>query len=251
MRKFNDRKDKIRKNVLIDLNEYYEDSERWGCVSTDLVSFAVFYHGACDMLLKAALLFDYKVENFANKFLVPLPPLSIDSDLFQSHHYQLLMEYAADRAVVNLLLHEKISSDVLDDARKYYYLHLNEFGYTNEYDLEREAGAETTLSTVVPISIFFKISNESRPASLELLGPELISSEVIWVKAWRFLWHAFHGDQASIEKSWKVLVQEWKGCFVRSNFHGFHYTYLVLVYFVLCQYTNTTFRIRDLAKAIA
>ncbi len=247
---FEEKAEKIKKNALCDLEEYYGDPEEWSVASADLVKYGIFYSNGCNQLIEAVLLYDYEVEPFAKKNLASETKAKLDTDAFQRHHYSLLMQYAIDRVVVSLLLDGRIDETRVQEASDYHYKSLKEYGYTNEVDAIKELDTETMLSTFVPQMIVSELLGTDYSEVIERIDPALKSSEKIWMYAWHLLHALFTDSNAKLKNCWDDLVEEWKSCLVKSDFHAFSNSNFVLLYFLYCQATEQSFNIKDLSRSI-
>jgi hypothetical protein len=109
---------------------------------------------------------------------------------------------------------------------------------------------ESMLSTIVPKMIVDKLLNVDHSAVIESVDLALKSREKIWMYAWQLLYRLYASEKSGLEACWSDLVKEWKNCFIKSDFHAFNNSYLVLLYYLYCQGIVQSFDIRHLSEEI-
>lgn len=246
-RAFEEKVEKIKKNVLCSLTEYYGNAEEQKEASTDLVKYGIFYSNSCDQLLEAALLYRYEVEPFAQKNLIPETKLELNKEEFRRHHYSLLMQYYIDQIVMELILNGKIDKTKAQTASDFHYKNLKEYDYTEETDVIKELDTESMLSIFVRQMIVRKLLGADYSNVVEYIDPAIKSNEKIWMYAWRLLYRLYGNESSDLGKCWNDLLQEWKSCLVKSDFHNFRNSCFVLLYYLYCQSINQDFDIKDLS----
>jgi len=247
---FEEKCEKIKGKILPYLDDFYGDPEEWNEASEDLVQFGVFYNRACDQIFKSSLLWDYNLESLAREYLYPDTDATLDEKKLQRHHYSLLMQYAISRTVVSLLLDGSIDETRIREASDYHYKSLKEYGYTTEVDAIKELDTKTMLSTFVPQIIVSKLLGSDYSEVIEHIDPGLKSSEEIWMYAWRLLHALLTNNNAQLKNCWNDLIQEWKACLVKSDFHAFSNSNFILLSYLYCQATKQRFNIKDFSRSI-
>jgi hypothetical protein len=249
--KFEERRQKVKNNILSDVEEYYGDPLEWKEVSTDLVKFGIFYSRSCEQWLKSIFLYGYDVASFAERFLKPSTKAILDKGRLQKHHYSLLSQYAIDRSVVELLLTGKFDPISMQRASDYHDNYLKVNNYSDVLDVVKKMDdIESMLSTIVPKMIVDKLLNVDHSAVIESVDLALKSREKIWMYAWQLLYRLYASEKSGLEACWSDLVKEWKNCFIKSDFHAFNNSYLVLLYYLYCQGIVQSFDIRHLSEEI-
>lgn len=242
--------EKIKQNILPNLEMFYGDSNRWADASSDLVSYGVFYSIACNKVFKSTLLWGYNPGPIANQFLLPVPTVELNEETFQRHHYGLLVEYCLNRVVTVLLIEGRLETGILKEASSYHQKHLMEYGYGNVVEAIEELDPETTLSICVPHVTICRLLGSNCSDVVEHIGPTTRSRERIWESGWRFLIALPNPDANALEKAWSDLVQEWKSCLIDTNFQSFHIAQFILLYYLKCSVTHKQFGIRELSSNI-
>lgn len=248
--KFEERRQKIMKNVFSDIEEYYGDPDEWGEVSTDLVKFGIFYSETCEHWLNSIFLYRYDVVPFAERFLMPSTNAKVDERRLQKHHYNLLSQYAIDRATVELILTGIAGQDSLKSASDYHNDYLKVNHYASDSDVVNELDTESMLSIVVPKMIVNKLLCFDDSDLIEHIHPALKSREKIWMYAWRMINCLHYSDNSGLESCWQDLVNEWKNCFIQADFHAFNSSYIVLLHYLYCKALGRTFDIENISKDI-
>lgn len=249
--KFEERRQKVKKNILSDVEEYYGDPLEWKEVSTDLVKFGIFYSQSCEQWLKSIFLYGCDVVPFAERFLKPSTKATLDKGRLQKHHYRLLSQYAIDRSVVELLLMGKVDQNSLQSASDYYHNYLKVNNYSDVLDIVKKIDdVESMLSTVVPKMIIDRLLNVEHSAVIEAIDLPLKSREKVWMYAWHLLYRLYIDEESGLEPCWSDLIEEWKNCFIKADFHAFSNSYLVLLYYLYCQAIGQSFDIENLSEEI-
>lgn len=239
------------KSIIIgDLDGYYGDPLEWESVTNNLVEYAIFYSDSCNLWLEAVLLFNYGTKKFGEKFLLPQTNAKINKQEFKRHHYGLLKQYEIDRTTVKLILYGEVDQKCLQEATGYHYAGLKEYEYQNETEILSEVDNETILSIFVPQMLVNKLFGVDYSVILDCIDPKLKSPEKIWMYAWRLLYRLYSNDLIDIEKSWNDLLNEWKSCFIKADFHGFKHSCFVIIYYLYCHAIKRVFDIKDLTQQI-
>jgi len=241
---------RIRKNVVEDLDEYHCDPEEWQRVSTDLVSYAVFYSNCTEQLLKAGLLYSYDVVPFVEKTLIPETAAQLSKEEFQQHHYGLLRDYAINRAAAGLLSTGYVDPEHLKTASEYHIAHLKQYGYSDELDMIKELDTESMLSNLLPQIIVNRLMGIDYERITSQINPAIKSREKIWMYAWQFLSALSDASEQNLEPLWDQLIDAWRACFVNSNFHAFSNSLLVLLYYAYCEKQQQPFNLSHLSAQI-
>ncbi len=255
-KEFEDLNVRIKKNILMSLNEDYLDDEDWSSAKKSLVTYAIFFHGCCEDLLLAILIFNYRYTDFIKNYLLDDVQLKIDVKSYQKHHGNLIKRYLLDKAVVSLLIHNEVNKKYVEDALIYHSLHISEHGYKGEADIISDANAnpevpkEYLLSTLIPKMMMNLLLNTSNQGILDLIDINFKSREKIWLISLHFMRAYEANDEKQLNKTWMSLVEEWQSCHIKRNSHAYTHSYFVLTYYLYCEKVNKKFDIQNLAEQV-
>lgn len=252
-KKIAERCQKIEKNILGDLDEYYSDLSEWQEYSECLVKYGIFYGQALDSALDAALFWGYDLKEFLELYLLPSTTASLDKANFQPHHYSLISKYYLNRALVNLILNNSVCEKSLREASTFHYKYLNEYEYPNDISFinsERET-KEAITSVSLPQMIVNKLLAVDYTDVINEFNPSLKTDDEVWLTAWRFAYRLFtYQSLSEVEQSWSDFLHQWKNGFANSCLEGFTINYLVWLYYLYCQESGKRFDIKDLSCQI-
>lgn len=245
---FEEKKDKIKRNVLEDLEYFYSDPEEWHLVSGSFVKYASFYSNCLNQLIKAAVLYGYDASEFVGRFLAKGKDFDLSSSVNKSHQYLILRKFKFSQVVAGLICGEKVNLNSLEESSNFYHVYLRENGYSNEQELFDELNADTILPLMFPQILINVLSNERRDYSRLFSFCE--NKDDIWACACGMALGLIECKLEKAEGFWLRLCTKWREGLVVGNFSAFDNTYLILLYHAICSARGTEFSIRGLASDI-
>lgn len=249
---FNERRGRIKKTVVNALERHYSDPIEWDECKSNSVGYAIFYNDSCEQWLTAILLYGYDARVFGEKYLLAGYTQEPNEKELSSYNFDSLKDYFIDKSLVALLLNGHFDKSYLQKASYYHYAYLSKLGYPDEVKvLSDPVEPEICLSVFVPQIIVNMLLGIDYSAIVKRIDPEIKSKERIWMYAWRLLHNIEVAKSPKVESEWSQLLNEWKACFAKSDFHSFSLSCFVFIYFLYCNKTSQKFSINQLSNLLA
>lgn len=237
---------RIRNNILDDLDNYYLDDNEWASYENDTTR-AFFMTNALDDWFIAKIYFNFDNDNkYVKCILNKMNSLDFSNINLTVNRKIILRDFYLNRAAIKMIIGQQYKNDIIKS--EYYEVKmLKEYDH-NDGVIHIDSGEE--IETFVEHNVYRCIYDAiSLNDTKQFILIEKIDSskEKIWTNSLCLLRAiVLKNDKGVLKEILDKICEEWIDCLVNSNFFSFDNANIIILYYLYCNYTNETFDVTSI-----